>query len=116
MIEAISALTLFTADMARSVAFYEKMGFALKYGGSDAPFTSFHAGPGYLNLTTSGPAKPEIRWGRAIFHVDDVDAQYARAVAAGYTPSAAPRDASWGERFFHIRDPDGHELSFARPL
>jgi hypothetical protein len=21
-----------------------------------------------------------------------------------------------GERFFHITDPDGHELSFARPL
>ncbi len=27
-----------------------------------------------------------------------------------------PRDASWGERYFHMRDPDGHELSFARPL
>jgi uncharacterized glyoxalase superfamily protein PhnB len=27
-----------------------------------------------------------------------------------------PRDAEWGERFFHLSDPDGHELSFARPL
>jgi uncharacterized glyoxalase superfamily protein PhnB len=27
-----------------------------------------------------------------------------------------PRDAEWGERFFHLVDPDGHELSFARPL
>ncbi|MEE9270499.1 MAG: VOC family protein, partial [Candidatus Krumholzibacteria bacterium] len=24
--------------------------------------------------------------------------------------------AEWGERYFHITDPDGHELSFARPL
>ncbi|MGE0417017.1 MAG: VOC family protein, partial [Acetobacteraceae bacterium] len=55
-------------------------------------------------------------WGRAIFHVSDVDATHAQAVAAGYTPSFTPRDASWGERYFHIRDPDGHELSFARPL
>ena len=28
----------------------------------------------------------------------------------------APRDAEWGERYFHITDPDGHELSFARPV
>ncbi|MGH8701888.1 MAG: VOC family protein, partial [Burkholderiales bacterium] len=27
-----------------------------------------------------------------------------------------PADAPWGERYFHISDPDGHELSFARPL
>ena len=48
--------------------------------------------------------------------VDDVDACHARAIAAGYKPEAEARDAPWGERFFHIRDPDGHELSFARPL
>ena len=27
-----------------------------------------------------------------------------------------PRNASWGERYFHLQDPDGHELSFAKPL
>jgi uncharacterized glyoxalase superfamily protein PhnB len=37
-------------------------------------------------------------------------------VAAGIQPDTAPRDAEWGERFFHLTDPDGHELSFARPL
>ena len=30
--------------------------------------------------------------------------------------STTPRDAEWGERYFHLTDPDGHELSFARPL
>ena len=45
-----------------------------------------------------------------------VDAFYARAVAAGLEPDTAPADAPWGERFFHLTDPDGHELSFARPL
>jgi catechol-2,3-dioxygenase len=30
--------------------------------------------------------------------------------------SEKPRNASWGERYFHMLDPDGHELSFARPL
>ena len=40
----------------------------------------------------------------------------AGMIAAGYRPDTAPRDAEWGERFFHVTDPDGHELSFAKPL
>jgi uncharacterized glyoxalase superfamily protein PhnB len=33
----------------------------------------------------------------------------------GFHPEG-PQDASWGERYFHLPDPDGHELSFARPI
>jgi uncharacterized glyoxalase superfamily protein PhnB len=55
-------------------------------------------------------------WGRVVFWVDDVDAVHARVVAAGLEPMTEPADAPWGERYFHLRDPDGHELSFARPL
>ena len=53
---------------------------------------------------------------RVIFHVDDVDALYAVVLAGGFAPEAPPRDASWGERYFHLTDPDGHALSFAKPL
>ena len=53
---------------------------------------------------------------RVIFYVADLDALYERALVAGCQPTTAPRDAEWGERFFHLIDPDGHELSFARPL
>jgi ABC-type nitrate/sulfonate/bicarbonate transport system substrate-binding protein len=35
---------------------------------------------------------------------------------AGLAPEFSARDGSWGERYFHIVDPDGHELSFARPI
>jgi uncharacterized glyoxalase superfamily protein PhnB len=41
---------------------------------------------------------------------------HARALAAGLSPETDPADAPWGERYFHLSDPDGHELSFARPL
>ena len=51
-----------------------------------------------------------------IFHVDDVDAMYRRALQAGLAPHAAPADAPWGERYFHLTDPDGHEVSLAKPL
>jgi catechol 2,3-dioxygenase-like lactoylglutathione lyase family enzyme len=114
-IETISAVTLAVAEMARSVAFYESLGFRLRYGGPEASFTSFDLRDGYLNLAAGEPPQAGA-WGRVILYVDDVDAQYARAIEAGFEPEAPPRDAPWGERFFHLRDPDGHELSFARPL
>ena len=115
-IDAISAVTLVTADMAASVTFYEALGFDIRYGGADAAFTSFHAGPSYLNLIAQTPERRWSWWGRAIFYVANVDALYERARAAGLNPQFAPLDAEWGERYFHITDPDGHELSFARPL
>jgi catechol 2,3-dioxygenase-like lactoylglutathione lyase family enzyme len=116
-IESISAVTLVVSDMARSVAFYETLGFGIIYGGGDAAFSSFAAGPGYLNLQLHPAAATRARgWGRPIFYVDDVDVMYRRAVDAGFETVSTPADAPWGERYFHLRDPDGHELSFARPL
>lgn len=116
-IECVSAVTLATADMARSVAFYELMGFEPLFGGPDAAFTSFRAGPGFLNVQFDPDHAPVPRiWGRVIFWVDDVDAMYERARSGGEEPDGEPADAPWGERYFHICDPDGHELSFARSL
>lgn len=115
-VESISAITLAVHDMARAVRFYRALGFALHYGGEDADFTSFHAGPGYLNLILQSPERRWSWWGRVILHVSDVDAFYQRALSQGLAPSMPPADASWGERYFHLIDPDGHELSFAKPL
>jgi catechol 2,3-dioxygenase-like lactoylglutathione lyase family enzyme len=116
MIESISAVTLATRDMRRAVRFYRMLGFQSVYGGEDAAFTSFRAGPNFLNLIAQPAERHWSWWGRVIFYEPDVDALYARVLAAGCRPDAAPRDAEWGERFFHLTDPDGHELSFAWPL
>ena len=116
MIECISAITLATHDMAQAVRFYRALGFEIAYGGEGAAFTSFKAGPGHLNLIAETEGRRWSWWGRVILYHSDVDGLYTRALAAGLKPHAAPRDAEWGERFFHITDPDGHELSFARPL
>jgi len=115
MIESISAVTLATRDMRRAVRFYRMLGFQSVYGGEDAAFTSFRAGPNFLNLIAQPAERHWSWWGRLIFYESDVDALYARVLAAGCRPDAAPRDAEWGERFFHLTDPDGHELSFAWP-
>ena len=116
MLESISAVTLATHDMARAVRFYRMLGFEIVYGGEEGAFTSFRAGRSYLNLVAQPAERQWSWWGRVIIYHSDVDALYASVLAAGYRPDTAPRDAEWGERFFHLTDPDGHELSFARPL
>jgi catechol 2,3-dioxygenase-like lactoylglutathione lyase family enzyme len=115
-VERISAVTLATHDMARAVRFYQALGFSLRHGGAQSSFTSRHAGSCYLNLSARPAERQWSWWGREILYVSDVDAFHARALAAGLRPDGGPRDAPWGERFFHLTDPDGHELSFARPL
>jgi catechol 2,3-dioxygenase-like lactoylglutathione lyase family enzyme len=115
-LEGISAVSLVTHDMARSVRFYRALGFTIRHGGEQASFTSLHAGSCYLNLIARPAGSPRSWWGRVIFYVSDVDAFYSRAVAMGLKPDTTPADAPWGERFFHLTDPEGHELSFARPL
>ena len=116
-VESINAITLRTADMAASVRFYEALGFRLSYGGDDAPFSTLRSGGCFVNLiAVDSPAGAETGWGRAIFHVEDVDALYQRALDAGLEPQAEPRDAPWGERMFAIFDPAGHDLSFAKRI
>lgn len=115
VLEALSAVTLAVSDMTHSVQFYRSLGFQLIYGGGGHPFASFRVGSGYLNLIDTGVV-PHGFWGRTIFYVSDVDAFYRQTLAVGLQPEGEPADAPWGERYFHLRDPNGHELSFARPL
>ena len=46
-------------------------------------------------------------------YVDDVDAMYDQAVAAGATPLMPPVDAFWGDRYGSLTDPFGHRWSLA---
>lgn len=114
MIQHISAVTLAVSDMARSVEFYQKLGFELLFGDGRAPFSSLKAGEAFVNLAAS-PGYEHSWWGRVILRVDDADAQHKALQAQGLMPEL-PRDGPWGERFFHLCDPDGHELSFAALL
>jgi catechol 2,3-dioxygenase-like lactoylglutathione lyase family enzyme len=115
MVEKISAITLRVANMQSSVRFYsDVLGLEIIYGGEGSAFTSLQTKEGtpILNLEQGDAG---IRWGRLIFHVSDVDRVWAHLTKNGFQPES-PQDASWGERYFHMLDPDGHELSFARPI
>ena len=102
VIEAIDAITLAVRDMVRSVRFYANLGFEIRYGGEESAFTSFHVGPGYLNLQlpprsgyrVTGPGnlsrlrcRCHVRAGRA----------------AGYEPDFEPRTRSGASATFTSR-------------
>ncbi len=112
----LNAITLTTADMAASVAFWQVPGLEITFGGPSATFTSLALGPHFVNLIADPEGAGPSFWGRVIIHVASPDELHARFVAAGHQPETEPADAPWGERYFHIRDPAGHEISFARPL
>jgi catechol 2,3-dioxygenase-like lactoylglutathione lyase family enzyme len=115
-VERISAVTLTVASMQNSVRFYrDVLGMEIIYGGEGGYFSSLrtkNANAPILNLEQGDSV---TRWGRMIFYVADVDAFWDYLREKGFHPEI-PRDASWGERYFHMSDPEGHELSFSRPL
>ena len=90
MIEGVSAVTLGTHEMPRSVGFYRALGFEVLHGGEESSFTSFRSGTSYLNLIAQPAERRWSWWGRVIFYVADVDALYDRALAAGYQPATTP--------------------------
>jgi catechol 2,3-dioxygenase-like lactoylglutathione lyase family enzyme len=113
-IDHISAVTLTVRDMAESVAFYQKLGFEISYGGRDAPFTTVRAGQSVINLrqAPTGAGRP---WDRVILRVRGVDALHRDLVEQGLAPTEI-KDAEWGERYFELSDPRGVVISFAEVL
>ncbi len=51
-----------------------------------------------------------------VVHVDDVDAHYRRALAAGARIESEPVDQPYGQREYGARDPEGHRWWFAAPV
>lgn len=75
---------------------------------------------GLLMLAEEYPAfnkSPETLGGTAVrlcLMADDVDAEFARAIAAGATEVRAPSDQFYGHRSACLRDPFGHEWTLSR--
>jgi catechol 2,3-dioxygenase-like lactoylglutathione lyase family enzyme len=115
-VEKISAVTFQVTNMEVSVRFYrDVLGMELIYGGEHSYFSSLRSREAASAILNLERGHPESRWGRLILYVTDVDDIWTHLKESGFDP-AQPRDGAWGERYFHMADPDGHELSFARPL
>ena len=107
----------FVADLDASVRFYEGvLGQRLtKRGGHWAQFDCGSLTLGLYERAAMAVALavPESALGVApgaaelAFEVEDCDAAFTAAVAAGARPFKEPQDRSWGERTGYILDPDG---------
>lgn len=96
------------------------MGFAEHFVVPGEAGTIAHAqithGGGMVMLGSAGNAKPSSPWGKVRMGlyvvVDDIDAHYARAVAAGADIAGPLHDTDYGSREYWVRDPEGNLWSF----
>ncbi len=64
---------------------------------------------------TPKPTSGSVRHSSVMCYVDDVDAHYARAKAAGATIVQELADQDYGSRMYSAADAEGHVWHFATP-
>jgi catechol 2,3-dioxygenase-like lactoylglutathione lyase family enzyme len=119
----LAVFELVVDDMARSLAFYRRLGLELPANADNEPHVDAEL-PGGLRLAwdtvdvirsidpTWTPPTGGHRMALA-FEVDtpaDVDALYAELISLGYQSGKPPWDAFWGMRYAVVRDPDGNNV------
>jgi PhnB protein len=70
---------------------------------------------GGLGPRNAGPPPDRVRSGVYVF-VDDVEAHYSAARAAGATILLEPADQPYGDRYYLATDHEGHEWYVAQHL
>jgi uncharacterized glyoxalase superfamily protein PhnB len=119
---------LVCAGAADAIEFYKKAFGAVELGRvAGAPGKLIHAairiGDSPLMLVDEmpecGALGPKARGGSSVtihLQVEDVDAVFERAVAAGAKVTMPVDDMFWGDRYGQIEDPFGHSWSIATHL
>ena len=119
----ISAITLFTEDLAATKAFYTEV-FGLPVHYEDGQSVVFDFGNTLINLLeiveATGLVGPAVVASRAsgtrmqlTITVDDVDATCAMLADRGVTLLNGPVDRPWGVRTASFLDPAGHVWEIA---
>lgn len=75
-------------------------------GHQDSPFTIVFLRQGLASFKPSSQAGPASGL-LLVFTVADVDAEYARLLAAGVPVLTPPETEPWGERYLQVQDPNG---------
>lgn len=119
----LSIVTLGVADLGRSRAFYEALGFAASPA-SQGDVVFFQAGGVVLALypvsllaeDAQSPMSLKTPGVTLAWNLPDeasVEAAYAAALAAGAKPLKEPQSAEWGGFHAYVADPDGHPWEIA---
>jgi uncharacterized glyoxalase superfamily protein PhnB len=117
------------SDMARSVAFYRRLGLDFPEGAETEPHVEAQLGSGirYALDTEEVMRAFDPEWARpttghlvgGAFRCEspqEVDTVYRELLAAGATAYKEPFDAFWGQRYAQLRDPDGTVIDLYAPL
>ena len=104
-------------DLARSINYYEKLGFTF-----GEPWDGFYAigqRDGLELHLKEAPKNDDERWHRranehldAAAGVDGIEAFYEQCTANGVTIIKPLAQTPWGTKDFYVEDPDGYVLSF----
>ena len=70
----------------------------------------------FPDMDILGPLKRGGPTASLMIYLPDVDAAFARALAAGAKEERAPADQFWGDRMGTLVDPFGHRWSLATPV
>ncbi|WP_203856650.1 VOC family protein [Plantactinospora mayteni] len=124
----LDAFGLVVADMARSLAFYRKLGLDIPASADAEPHVEF-ALPGGLRLMWdtiemvrsfepdwSPPGGSQVSLAFRCADPAEVDSVYAEMTAAGHRTHLKPWDAPWGQRYAVLLDPDGNSVDLYAPL
>ena len=129
MAATLGVIGVVVEDMARSLAFYRRLGLEIPAGADGEQHVEVGL-PGGLKLAFDTvetirsfdpswtPASGSPRMGLA-FACDspaEVDKVYGELVAAGYEGHKEPWDAFWGMRYALVHDPDGNGVDLYCPL
>lgn len=124
----LDAVAVSTTDMAKTVAFYELLGFTFPEWGAGDKHVEPIAKPGEVRLMIDTAALMEQLTGHKPVPPNhssfamlcdtpaEVDAVADALNGAGHTLAVAPWDAFWGQRYATVRDPDGYQIDIFAPL
>ncbi|MEM8551402.1 MAG: VOC family protein [Pseudomonadota bacterium] len=105
------------AEIARSGAFYSRLGFDGHGAWGDPPgFLIVQRGDVTIGLTVPQSTKPvRNEWWAAYVYVSDAPALHAEFAREGLAPTT-PQPREYGLIDFDVIDPDGHRISFGSDL
>ena len=126
---ALHTVGIVVDDLKASLAFYRLVGLPIADGQDEEFHVEYTAPNGYAigfipkqTMLYTNPAWTAPTGDNRIslqFNcqtVDEVNAAYARLIAAGHRSFRAPWDADWGQRFAQVLDPDGNNIGLFAEL
>ena len=126
MVRGIDNIGICASDLARSVAFYETLGFSEAYCYDRGVMLAAGTVQLFLFGVQWSDAMPVVRElglfdnppgiDHISFAVSDVGALYSELGKAGVVFGGPPEDQPWGARIVGLKDPDGNNLYLLQRL